>query len=79
MSGYRRLKDTKTKIEPPRVHGLMKFRGSLGKLDGKRVITQRVRIGHGDFPVAQCRKVGRIKFLPDRTRPAEGVAIGVAA
>ena len=78
MRGYRRLKDTQTKIEPPRVHGLMKLRCSLGKLDGKRFISQRVRIGHGDFPVAQRRKVGRIKFLPDRTRPAEGVPIGVA-
>ena len=78
MSGYRRLKDTKTKIEPPRVHGLMKLRCGLGKLDGKRGITQRACIGHGDFPVAQRRKVGRIKFLPDRTRPAEGVPIGVA-
>ena len=79
MSGYRRLKDTRTEIEPPRVHGLMKFRCSLGKLDGKRDITQRACIGYGDFPVVQCRKVSGMKLLPDRTRPAEGVAIGVAA
>ena len=78
MRGYRRLKDTQTKTEPSRVHGLMKLGCSLGKLDGKRFISQRVRIRHGDFPVAQCRKVGCIKFLPDRTRPAEGMPISVA-
>ena len=49
MRGDRRLKDTQTKIEPPRAHGLMK----------------------------QRRKVGRIKFLPDRTRPAEGMPVRV--
>jgi hypothetical protein len=79
MRGDRRLKGAQTEIEPPRVHGLMKLRGGFRKLDRKRGITQRVRKGHGDFPVTQCRKVSGMKLLPDRTRPAEGVAIAVAA